>query len=982
MGKEKAWLLVTLLLASATGCQDVRLKDGIICYRGQPAFIAGVWAGYSVTYKLPRFKEGIDPDLPMYTMPFNEDVARHVGFLSAHPAVPIRDMLDRLAPQCIRRPKEKDEEDLYRTFVAGMDDLPLAIDFAAVHVFGDVDPKKAGLAPEMYQQNPNWCNFVPLCPENPEAWKFYEDYFRTGAAKSLAAGANPFIYEIFNEPAYNCQCRWNRKMFRERMEQQYGDIAAANKIWGTNFKDFAEIEKVLTARDHPGLWADWMKFIGDRYCDVLLKAKQVIANIDKREPVYFMEQPAVSMAYLRTSGIDSYKVAKVMDAVGMEGGVSFGAFKPLTAKDPMEGVIANRRLLTHQIYLDMARSFGKPVINTEFYCARFHDGVRFPSRRSDLTTGLWVELMHGVSSDYFYNWGRRWWEWKDMAGAKRAAREENYKAFSLLNPYAYPPDTLYGVRDFEGEMRLLGDIVLPMPRIKGQLAMLVSNPTIRMMMQKYSYTASGADNPYETHMLDWYNELIFGHYQLDMLYEEDLDTERARGYRAVVVPQTPCLYATSFPALRRYAAGGGTIIAEKGTFARNEYGHPVSHDLTVRWIEDGLKGGKLRTALAAALHGAGVRPPLEIIPEDGSKEPLMAEAYVVDRTDVKMIFLLNWDVRSRLATLRLPDVEHVGKMLDLARHPERMAPRYRVIDPVAAREYAGPASALWSPEDLRKGMPLSLPSQTRKILIVTKKPWPHKLTPTAIADVRREYEAALAIDEKELAMVAAEFEAERKAQESLIVDFGGPKNPNGSYQPDAATVLLCHFDGQLDSAAGEKPETKGAPQFASGKFGTQGVVIREGEQVVYTLPPSFNKDKGTIEAWVKPGWIPNDGERHTVFTLKGPGEWNQNAMGFYKNLNYEFSFYVYDRDKKSHVIKAPINIVKKDTWTHLAMSWDNTSGLKLYVDGKLAKETKAAWQIDPIHKICIGSSGGQRAWHGVIDEVRVSNIVRAATGGK
>ncbi|NOZ23138.1 MAG: hypothetical protein GXP25_18850 [Planctomycetes bacterium] len=958
-------VLLAAVVYCTAGCQNVRIKDGIITYQGRPAFITGVWTGHSVTYKLPKFKKGLDPDLPMYTMACNETVAKNVGFLSAHPAVPIRDTLNRLAPQCVSRPKEK-EETLYRSFLLGMGKLPLAMDFAAVRVFGDIKNPKKRFAPEMYQQNPGWCNFVPLCPENPEAWKFYEDYFRTGTAKTLAAGANPFLYEIFNEPAYNCRCRWNRRMFRERMERQYHKIGAANMIWGTKFKRFDDVERVPKFRDYPGLWVDWLKFIGDRYCDVLLKIKQVIKKVDHREPIYFMEQPAVSMAYLRTSGIDSYKAAKVMDAVGMEGGVSFGAFKPLTAKDPMEGVIVNRRLLAHQVHLDMARSFGKPVINTELYCGRFHEGVRFPSRRSDLTTELWVELMHGISASYFYNWGRRWWEWQDMAGAKRSAREARYKGFSLLNPYDYPPDTLYGIRDFKREMDLLGDIALPMPRIKGQIAMLVSNPTIRMMMQTYSYTASGENNPYETHMLDWYNELVFSHYPLDMLYEEDLDTARAKGYRAIIVPQTPYLYATSFPALTQYVADGGTIIAEKGSFARNEYGHPVSHDLKVRWVEENLKGNKLRTALARELHNAGVRPPMEIIPEDGSKEPLMIEAYVVDRGDVKLIFLLSWGVKSRLATLRLPGVPA----------------RYRVIDPIAGKQYAGPASALWSSEELREGVPVALPSQTRKILILTNKSWPHKLTAVAAGEARKEYRQALAIDEKELATVSAEFDAERKAQESLVVDFGGPKNPNGSYKPDPPTVFLCHFDGRPDAVSGAKPRIKGKPQFSPGKFGTQGILIGEGGEITFDLPTRFNKDKGTMEAWVKPGWVPTDGKCHTVFAIKGTGDWNQNKIGLYKNLNYEFAFYVYDKNKKSHVVRVPINLFKKDIWVHLAACWDNASGLKLYINGKLVREAKATWQIDPLRTLWIGSGTSDREWEGVIDEVRISNTVRQPAKAK
>ena len=974
MGKHRTRMIGTaVLLAAAMGCQDVRLEKGIITYKGKPVFIVGVWAGYSVTYKLPKFKEGVDEDLPMYTDGCTADVAEHMGFLSAHPAVPIRDTLKRLAPQMIRRPKD-DREGAYTAFVQGMGKLPLSIDFAGPSALSKSKNSKR-LAADMYQQNPGWCSFVPLCPENPKAWRLYEDYFRTGTQKTLAAGANPFIYEIFNEPAYNCRCRWNREMFRRRMEHRYGTIAAANAVWGTTFKSFDEMEQVPKLRDHKGLWVDWMKFIGDRYCSILLDVKDVIRKVDTRRPIYFMEQPAVSMVYVRTNGIDSYKVAQVMDAVGMEGGVTFGAFKPLTAKDPMEGVIVNSSVLSHQLYLDMARSFGKPILNTEFYCGRFHDGVRFPSRRTDLSTGLWVELIHGVSSDYFYNWGRRWWEWQDLAGAKRSAREARYKAFSLLNPYAYPPESLYGIRDFSEEMDLLGDLALPMPRIQGEIAVLVSNPTSRMMMQKFAYTASGAHNPYETRMRAWYSELIFSHYPLDMLYEEDLAKGKAKAYRAVVVPYTPYIHRSTVAALRDYTAKGGVVIAEHGSLAMDEYGRKIDGTLKVDWIAEGLKGKALPAAIAKSLGGIGVRPAVEMTAEDGNKEPLMVEAHMIDRGDVKLLFLLSWGVRSRLVTLRVPNVERLSRILDLKHHPEKMAPRYHVVDPITNVTYANEAWRTWSPEQLRKGLQVALPAQTRKILLLTKKPWGGEMHRCTAADVREEHKRALAVDEKELAMVAAEFEAERKATEAMTVDFGGPKNTNGSYKTDPATALLCHFDGTFDSPP--KPEVTGKPSFAPGKFGTQGVVVREGDQIVYTLPPTFDKDHGTIEAWVKPGWRPVDGKRHTVFTLKGEGSWDQNAIGLYKNLNYEFTFFVRGKDKKGCSASVPVNIFKKDTWVHLAATWDSRSGVKLYVNGKPEKEGKGTWQMDALPRLWIGSNtGGKRAWDGVIDELRVSNVVR------
>jgi len=53
---------------------------------------------------------------------------------------------------------------------------------------------------------------------------------------------------------------------------------------------------------------------------------------------------------------------------------------------------------------------------------------------------------------------------KNFEDARNNVINGGYKAFSLLNPYAYPPESHQGIADFEKEIKKLGNIVLPLPR--------------------------------------------------------------------------------------------------------------------------------------------------------------------------------------------------------------------------------------------------------------------------------------------------------------------------------------------------------------------------------------------------------------------------------------------------------------------------------------------------------------------------------------
>ena len=922
----------------------------------RPIYLTGVWVGGTVTTCPSLYKPDIDGENIAYSKVLSAETAPLLGINSAHPPMsPLRVM--RSTGWFTEDRHTQPRWDEFQAFVRGCGQLPLTVDCAGIAAF-----RSETVPAELKQVGAGWHGFVPLCPEHPDAWKLYESYWQDCARQIVEAGANAIIYEMFNEPAYNCRCAYNKREFATRMATKYESIEAADRVWRTSFASFDDVAGMEAPDETPGLWCDWIKFIGDRYVEILATGKAAIKSVDGREPMYFLDQASIGHTYLRCNGIDPTKVNALMDIAGVEGGVSFGTTQWREAEDPMAQVLEIKGIFSHQLYLDMARAFGKPVINTETYCGRFYQNVRFPSHREDILTELWEEMIHGACGSYFYNWGRRWWEWQDLAGAKRAAREIHYKAFSMLNPYAYPPDSLNGFKDFLRDMEIVGDELLGGPRIEGQVALLISQPTMRQVFRKLSYTEKG---PYEDTIREWYAALIREQIPVDVVWEEQLATTDLSRYRAILAPGAEYAYRQTQAPLKRFTDGGGLLIATSGAFGRDEYGEPwirgddeepLAMPVGAQFVDEGLRGRELQSELRGLLFSNGDFRGFRVVPADDERRTLVCEAYEVRRATGDYYYIVNWEIRSRLARLRVANSEgrEVVASLDGARYAEG--------------DVAG------------QGVLVHLPSQTRTLVLVAKPganiPRPEERWTEA--DVRERYVQALGREKAELEAVAGELAADRAVADARRVSFGGPTNEAGEYLPDEHTVVLLHLNGGFDQ---EPARTAGAISFIEGKFGTQAAHFGPDAATHFALPDGFDKDTGAIECWARPDWPTADGKRHTLVELKGPGAWNQNRLMIYKNLDYEIAFAVYDRNKTALAIRVPINIFRQHQWTHVCGTWDVSQGLRFYVNGKLRGTKTGAFEIERFDALEIGADHAfSRPWEGALDELRLSRGERNPEG--
>jgi len=173
------------------------------------------------------------------------------------------------------------------------------------------------------------------------------------------------------------------------------------------------------------------------------------------------------------------------------------------------------------------------------------------------------------------------------------------------------------------------------------------------------------------------------------------------------------------------------------------------------------------------------------------------------------------------------------------------------------------------------------------------------------------------------------------------------------------------------------PGESDGPQHVEGKFGK--ALRFDGEKAVVSVPDcALNDDAGTLEAWF---WMPAAVQTRThgtILRIDGSAPWTyhiiQRDMG-----TSTISYTTYDGTNGHSLAKANV----PEGWHHVVGTWDAKAGkMALFIDGESCGTTS---YVKTTCKGCPMGIGGMpgadrdkvgNPFNGIIDEVRVSSVVR------
>jgi hypothetical protein len=169
----------------------------------------------------------------------------------------------------------------------------------------------------------------------------------------------------------------------------------------------------------------------------------------------------------------------------------------------------------------------------------------------------------------------------------------------------------------------------------------------------------------------------------------------------------------------------------------------------------------------------------------------------------------------------------------------------------------------------------------------------------------------------------------------------------------AESGLLFHLSGSLglkaDVSAGATPE----PNFASGvgviADGARGVAIRceHTQMLSYWAPGNIYAQRGTVSFF----WRAREPVGPTEFPIFRVGYANHSSWDMvWLRIDYNgrgFDAFVTDTNlARTRVSTTLAPFPAPDRWIHLALTWDETSGIRFYVDGQIQGEAAAHARFD------------------------------------
>ena len=173
-------------------------------------------------------------------------------------------------------------------------------------------------------------------------------------------------------------------------------------------------------------------------------------------------------------------------------------------------------------------------------------------------------------------------------------------------------------------------------------------------------------------------------------------------------------------------------------------------------------------------------------------------------------------------------------------------------------------------------------------------------------------------------------------------------------------------------------QVMGAPKFAAGKHGQ--ALNFDGKSDSLVIPSTINEKEGTMECWIYVS--PALEKTANIFRIDGTNPWGYHELSV-NGDTFKLSYKVHSGGKESSVTSNSIGT----GWHHVMATYSLKSGrIELFVDGK--REGSADYTSFPTtfqgRPLGIGGyilGKVQSPYAGLIDEIRISNVVRPAPVG-
>ncbi len=365
-----------------------------------------------------------------------------------------------------------------------------------------------------------------------------------------------YAWDVWDEPHFTSEDPYTLGEFRKWLKGKYGNIEHLNMVWERTFDSWDQVRPQLFC------WAsvmgelDWWFFCLD-YLATMLKAwVDVVKRVDPNHPV--IAHPVGSMINMKSanSGVDDWKIAKVVDMLGVSlypktGGRLLKEESISTITETLDGIRSAAR----------DKPFLISELQSHFYSGLYLHGSVSPD---EVKLWSWLSVACGAKGVIFWMWHPflRGWQLSgrglcNLDGSLSERAMAAQEVSSLLSRHL----------EFFENLKPLPARVAILYSVDSEIAFEVRGRLLKHLI--------GDENRVKSALHGAYRVLWDSEIPVDFITDEDLIKGFAGKYDALIIPFGFVISQRTGDAIRRYVEEGGVAIADArlGVVDELDYGY-------------------------------------------------------------------------------------------------------------------------------------------------------------------------------------------------------------------------------------------------------------------------------------------------------------------------------------------------------------------------------------------------------------------------
>jgi len=475
--------------------------------------------------------------------------------------------------------------------------------------------------------------FIKFCIEAPNTRLVMEKWL--DALMPRIAG-HPALHSIClsNEPQYRGKCAYDRARFQAWLKEKWGSIRKANKVYGTHYRRFEDVDLPGDGSRGYGLFFDACRFNQDRFLAFHDMLREYVHRHDPELPVHVK---IMSHAF--------------EDPGRFEVGIDYERFNQLdriAGNDCVYAFSGDRQAPHACEWLTMAMNYSlqhctapdSPVFNSENHLIADGDARYMPE--TYIRTVYWHEALHGQGATTTWVWER--------------AQDGDFAENILTRANC---------------VRALGQVALDLSRLAPEVHALSRAKADVAILYAYSSLLPSMDYVEEARAA--FEGAYFTGAVCDFVTERQAAAGALAQYKLVIATRAAHTPDAVFRAFQDYIRNGGTVMTVGPCFTHDEYGHARRKELVrsgngrLIVYPEPLTPRAYRDIIDRLLDRAGAARPVRL--EDTYGEPvwgvhLRAAAY----RGQLLVSLLNLSHEPK--RVRLVAETPVRQMVDLVNNKE------------------------------------------------------------------------------------------------------------------------------------------------------------------------------------------------------------------------------------------------------------------------------------------------------------------------